>query len=115
MLACCTARARLRPQACRSALDLPPAPPPALQRYAQRDAAAAAERTYLHAAALRFWCQGEAVQVVCPPADGAEFSSPGFLQLFDAWLPAILEVERGSWFEDNRLLRSELPPAPAWQ
>lgn len=86
-------------------------PLPAPQRYAQRDAAAAADRTYLHAAALRFWCQGAPVQVVCPPADGAEFTCAGFQQLFHNWLPASLEAQQGCWFEDSKLLRSQLAPA----
>lgn len=109
---CCGAHARVRRHASAHRGPSPAAPIPALQRYAQADVAAAADRTYLHAAALRFWCQGSAVQVVCPPADGEEFSSPGFRELFDAWLPAALEAEPGCWFEDNRLMRSELPPLP---
>lgn len=79
-----------------------------LQRYANKEAAAAEERGYLHCAALRFVLGGQPVQVVCPPEDGAEFLAPGFRQLFDAWLPASLEAELGPWFADQKLLRSEL-------
>lgn len=48
--------------------------------------------------------------MVCPPERGEEFSSEGFRQVFDAWLPASLEQELGPWFPDSKLLRSELAP-----
>ena len=89
---------------------MPAHPPAPSQRYAQREAAAREDRGYLHCAALRFFLQGQPVQVVCPPAHGAEFCTPGFREVFDAWLPAELEAQTGPWFADSKLLRSELPP-----
>lgn len=78
------------------------------QRYARKEAAAAEDRTYLHCAAVRFTLAGQAVQVVCPPQDGAEFSSPEFAAVLDAWLPPALAGDWGTWFSDNKLLRSSL-------
>jgi hypothetical protein len=45
---------------------------------------------------------------VCPPEDGIEFLRPEFRSLFDTWLPQSLQQDIGPWFDDNKLLRSEL-------
>ncbi|KAL4856237.1 putative RNA pseudouridine synthase [Chlorella vulgaris] len=78
------------------------------ERYAQKEAASEEDRGYLHCAALRFELGGTAVQCVCPPEDGIEFLRPEFRNLFDTWLPQSLQQDTGPWFDDNKLLRSEL-------
>ena len=80
-----------------------------LQRYARKDVAAGEQRGYLHCAALRFELQGRYVQAICPPAHGEHFESVAFRALFDAWFPQRLAEDAGSiWFDDSRLLRSQL-------
>ena len=71
------------------------------------------ERGYLHCAAMRFELQGQLVQVVCPPAHGAEFLCPEFQQLFASWFPEGLEADEGPWFAGSKLLRSQFGAAAA--
>lgn len=78
------------------------------ERYALKEVAAREDRGYLHCAALRFTLQGRPVQVVCPPQHGSHFLGEGFQRQFEAWLPAGLESDHGTWFSDNKLLRSTL-------
>jgi hypothetical protein len=103
------------PQAAQAAIPagsliLPPLPAGAAftQRYARQDAATAEDRAYLHCSALRFTLAGQPVQVVCPPRHGAEFLSPEFAAVWDAWLPPSLADDWGTWFSDNKLLQSSL-------
>ncbi len=92
--------------------------------YSAAAAAAAEERAYLHAAALRLpgspaLCEGGApVQVVCRPTHGAAFRSAGFDDVWDGWFGEIaseIDVAGGAsgstgvWFAETVV--SSKPPA----
>jgi tRNA pseudouridine32 synthase/23S rRNA pseudouridine746 synthase len=67
------------------------------------------DRMCLHAAALRLRLDGEAIQAVAPPEEGAEFCAPACAAALAALLPSAGDL--GPWFASQKLLRSELPPA----
>ncbi len=54
-------------------------------RYADKAAAENEERTYLHAAAIRFELNGQ-----CPPTVGSEFLTPSFQSVWQQHSPDFL-------------------------
>lgn len=77
-------------------------------RYANADDARREDRAYLHCAAVRVMVGGVPIQVVCPPTEGTHFLSAGFEEVFANWFPCGVEYNTGTWFSDNKLLRSTL-------
>ena len=93
--------------------------------YAAKHSAMGEDRSYLHAVAIRIpshvWTTSSAVdstatavQIVCPPFEGVEFTSAGFTQAFEAWFPPSAASHHGKWFDG--LLESSLllhPTSPS--
>ena len=77
-------------------------------RYANAEQASMEQRGYLHCCAMRFSIDGAQEQVVCPPTDGAEFLTEEFQSVFTSWFPQGLENDFGTWFSDNKLLKSSV-------
>jgi tRNA pseudouridine32 synthase/23S rRNA pseudouridine746 synthase len=71
--------------------------------------AAGEDRMCLHAAALRLRLNGEAIQAVAPPEEGAQFCAPACAAALAALLPSAADL--GPWFAGQKLMRSEMPPA----
>ena len=76
--------------------------------YANAQDAAAEERAYLHATALRVPAghaalSGDAaapIEVLCPPSEGAAFSTPAFRAAWDGWFGSVPQPGGGGvWFD----------------
>ena len=59
-------------------------------RYADKAEAEKEDRTYLHAAAIRFELNGQLLQIICPPTVGSEFLTPSFQSVWQQHSPDFL-------------------------